>query len=834
MLLLAGLVLAIALVTVSVVVSTQVHTPARLADTQRPIALTDYEDFRANTREALSFLLGSVGITEPALHGELERLNDAGRLGVSGRDVRAFLVLNGSRERALCEEDPPYGSIGLDGIARRSDGLTGPAPCPDPGDADGILKDGRGTIVAVAVDAGIVGSRYRVQETMVVVQPRNIVYLRQLTNVTVGATVDDPPIATDFPDGRVHELKGARSNVPTIRGYAAVPHPVYSGEETGDASRAANWSVVVANPTGRSVVVDRIEVFTAGVILQRAVGPMEPQGWSIEEDEDPGDAVTRILNGDFQSDVDDGLEHWSWERTPQVGEVDPQLEVVEGDADGCAKLGATNACVRYRTRDDVERNASVELWQAFAAPPETARAELTFKYQTATDGTASNDLRVTVVDDAGTVVHSWRPSDDPGTPVDATDLTGWYEVTRDLGAKLVPEEEYEVHLNVTQELDPLLGNTVEATAWFDDVQVTFTPTTQKLVWEPFGADDPVTVPPNASRAFRTGVKVAEFLGSAETYDFQVSVRDGSGAGARWFNHTNPAYNTTRGPLQPTATVALDGDPGPGYEATWNRTSASGTTETWRLVVEESSNVVDLPRHELTVRLPLDWTFRDVDSEDCGSSACYQLAGTEELATGTRVRLQSTGSIPAGEERAVELTVTPPGVGRTTLYRAELRLSPTSATDHVWAAGDVVLTVAPDDVSKRTIDVVYVSEPVTQKVDVADIKALRLRLDLAASGHLPVKVQVFNATADDPANWTWRDLGVAGVDAQVSTLRYRLKHANATAMGILDAEGAKALNAGTPPRDGTAEPGQVALRVFTERQGAFRLHVDVAIFRIEYV
>lgn len=831
--LLAGLVLAMAIVTVSIVVTTSVQAPARIADAQRPVALNAWEDYRTNARDALSFLINSIGITDESLTDEIRRLSDARRLGVAGRDVDAYLAMNGSLERALCEEDPPYASAGLDGIARRADGLLS-GPCHHPDDRDGVIEDGAGDVIAVAVDVGIEDPAYSVVEPMVVVETKDIFYFRRFTNVTVGATVADGPRATDFHDDAFHVLEPARSNVPVVRGYAAIPHPQYTGSDLVAGSRVANWSVVVANPTDDPIRVDRIEVFTSEGIFTAAVGPESPPGWKVEGS-GTGPQET-IVNGGFEADPNgpDELDGWQWTRTAQAGDVDPQLDVVKNDADGCKKLGAGNACVRYRTRDDVDRTAQLDLHQEFESPPALAEATLRFKYQTASDTLASNALTVWVEDDGGNVVDTWTPTLDPGTPVDPLDLTGWYAVERDLTADLIPDQVYELHINVTQELDPdpLLALPVRATAWFDDVSLSFTRASQALVWD----GTPVDIGPNASVEFRTGARAAEFAGTPQALDFQVSVRDVATGSERWFNHTNPDYNTTRGPLQPTASVALNVSSGPAYEAGWARTSVGGRTETWQVVVEEASGFASLSTHELEVLLPTGWTLGAVESEDCGGGVpCYVPTAVEPLATGTRITLASQVPFLAGSEHHVNLTVTPPSVANQTLYKAALRLHPTGPTDDLWAAADPVLTVLPQAPSVHSIDAVYYSERVDQKVDADRIAALQLRLDLSASRHVPVRVQIWNTTNATANDWAWRDLGDAVADFQGTSLRVRLKDDNATSMGVTDEVGRLALLADTPPADGTLdEPGHVAIRLLTDEEDGFRLYVNVAQFRIEYV
>lgn len=315
MFLLAGLVLALSLITMAVLANQAIHRPARESTQGSQIALGTYGDFRSAVREAIRFHLTSFGITEEAFAEAFRDLGDRRRLGLAGRDVDPIVELNGTKETRLCGGSPAYGNASLEPIAAKQT-VDGNSECTNAANSDGILEDEDQDVVAAAVDVGLLGPRYAVEETMVVTAVQHRYILRDAVNTTIGADVRDSPTATDRSDGLVHRVRAPTPNVPAVAGYGSVPHSLYSGDLE---DRDATWSVAVANPSDDPLDVDRVAIVdvagqTPWSSADDAVDPLYPSsGWSIDRDTTGGQ--TLVWNGtddrtvpagqslDFRADV---------------------------------------------------------------------------------------------------------------------------------------------------------------------------------------------------------------------------------------------------------------------------------------------------------------------------------------------------------------------------------------------------------------------------------------------------------------------------------------------------------------------------------------------------
>lgn len=828
MFLLAGLVLALSLITVAVLSNQGVHHPARESTRGSQIALGTYGDLRSAVREAVRFHLTSFGITDEAFAERFRDLADRRRLGLSGRDVDPVVELNGTRETRLCGGSPPYGNASLEGIAERQT-VGGDDRCTNAANSDGILQDGDRNIVGAAVDVGLMGSRYSVRETMVVTAVQHRYILRDAVNTTIGGDVRDSPTATDRSDGLVHRVRAPTPNVPSIAGFASIPHSLHSGS---GGSREATWSVAVANPSGHRLDVDRIEI--GGAVGQApwsidddAIDPRYPsEGWSIERDET---VTVATDNPEFDDSLDPA---WDDDNRSVTGSE----YGIESDDPGCQDRFPGNRCLKLET--EVEQDGSdgddvvSYYWvnQSFVAPSLFDVAEFTFRYNMSADLTVTtSSLEVSIVDVADQVV--WDASL-------SMNSEGWQTRTDDVTADLVPGERYTLAVHAEQEVcdpDDTLGCLAtedhRAVTWVDSFFVNFTSISdQTLVWD--GADD-VAVPAGHGLNFTADVRTATWtdLDSGEAdLSFETGVRASTDGGASYDRYeladpTGPvldrAYDSLRGADKPTVSLRSE-------EGVVEMTSATRSNVT--VAVEEQSGLYAVPGHVLEVLVPADLTFAGLEGSGCADGVnCYNLTGRTEEPEGTRLTFLTSG-IEAGKQATVELALDPPGVRTPTVYRLPMELAPL-AGEVPNATADAVVTVEPRSSPPHTLEMIYYSEPVTESLDRDGLVGMAVGLEMSANQAMNVTLQVWNRSDGD--GWDWHTLrsGVVDYGGAGWSVGWRTD-GSAEALGILDGSGAD----GVPPLPtGEAPPeGAVAIRFLHGALDTYRLDVDLATWRVEHV
>lgn len=833
MFLLAGLVLALSLVALTVVTNQDVHSPARESTRPSQAALGTYDDFKAAVREAVRFHLTSVGITDDAFAQAFRELGDRRRLGLAGRDVDPIVRLNGTRESRLCGGSPPYGNASLAGIASVQS-VGDDSSCSNAANGDGILEDGRDNVVGAAVDVGLTGPRYRVEETIVVTAIQQRYFLRDAVNASIGAEVRDPAEATDRSDGVVHRVRAPRPNVAAVKGYASVPHSLHSGSEDAGADRNATWRVVVANPSGDRLDVDRVEIVDAAgeapwSTALDAVVPLHPAtGWGIEQDPT---VTPKIVNPEF----DDGLAGWD-DANRSVGEAGYG---VADDEPGCRDLRPDNRCLKLETEVEADGSdgGTVRSYyyanQSFVAPSDFDEARITYSYNMSADLTVDeNLLNVSLVDGSGRFAYGWESSS-------MTSL-GWATREEQITTDLVPGRRYTLSVHADQTVcdpdDSLDCGAVtdhRAVTWVDGIRVDFTRVgDQTLVWD--GTGD-VAVDPGTGVNFTALVRTAEWSdalsgGADLRFETRVRASDDGGATYGWYELSDPsvpdldrALDSHRGSTDPTVSLRLAG----GDVAVPSATPSNVT-----VVVEEGSDAASVPGHDLRILVPTDFGLVDHGSSGCaGGVPCYRLTGASSVARGTLLTFRSPATgFDAGRRAALNLTLDPPGVGTPTAYRLPMELDP-AAGDVPNATADGIVTVEPRSSSPHTLEMVYHSEPTTDRLDREAFVGMAVGVEMSANQAMNVTVQVWNHSRT--GRWAWRTLrsGVVGYAGVSWSMGWR-NVSSEEALGVMDEEGrslAPPLPDGSPPPEGT-----VAIRFLHDDLDSYRLDVDLAYWRAEHV
>lgn len=562
MFILAGLILALTLVTVTVVLAENRQSQARVIDAQQQAGLREYTDLRDSVRQSVRALLETPGMPDETLRDRLERLSDRRRLGFSDRDVNVFIRLNGTKERQLCEEDPRYASAGLERIAERKATVingTKTFACWTQVNSDGILHDEDDFVVGTALDIGMVDRRFSVWETVVVRGVRDVVFFRERTATTVGATVQDPARSTDFPDDVRHVLEPPRSNIVSLGAYAAVPDSIHTGT-LGD--RTVNWSAIVANPLDDSVTVDRVEILeTAGdPLFAQVVAEHHPtDGWDV------GASTTeQLTNGNLQ----DSSPTWAGWQVSSSGDHSTLDQA--NDEDGCKVLGASNLCMKFKTEVDsgaggASHSGNATLEQNFTTPSILGAAEVSFAFSKREDGALTNLATVRVVNrDTGLPAWTWTCDItcdvDPASSPNVEPITGdWYRFEDSIS--LASDGNYTFEMHADQNVPVPADGDNKAMIWYDNASVVITGGSSSLVWDASQGSSPVTVRHDNATDMRVKVRMSQFSGE-DTGSFRVAVRDINGT---WYNRTLPRYDTHRGPLKPTVSLQLNRTGGSTYE-----------------------------------------------------------------------------------------------------------------------------------------------------------------------------------------------------------------------------------------------------------------------------
>lgn len=824
MFLLAGLVLALALITVTVVVAEDTQSPARVTEAQRMVGSGEYRDFRDSVRSSVRFLLSTPGMPDEEFRSSVLRLSDHRRLGFSHRDVNMYIRFNGTRERQLCAESPSYGSAGLHGIAMPEKDPTlvkDPFRCSNGPNQDGILHDDEGFIVAAALDIGLVEPRFSVQETIVVIGGRSQHYFRQDNAHVVAADVRDGPRVTDFPDRSFHVVQPPRSNIATIGAFAAVPHTMYAGNLS---SRVVNWSAIVTNPSERNISVDRVEIRerNGNQSFGRIVHERWPSdGWSV------GSPTQTVLeNHDLQ---DRSPEFDGWINTTLGDTILEQAN----DQPGCKENhGAGNYCGKIYTEVDAGslgliKSGAAWINQTFHTPEGLSHTKITFRYKKTDKDALTNLAEVQITTPGGVPVWNWSC----GLLCDEGELLnkGWHQVERNV-TTLLPDTDYQLVMKGTQEVDQLTGSINEARIWYDDAWLNLTGASASLVWDADFGSSPVVIGPSNATDLRVRAEMAQHV-AAQNDSFDVAVHTSSG---KWFNRSVPGYRTWRDSLKPTVQMAWNHTTA-NYTARWYRNTTGGRTMSINVTVAEESGAFDIPPHYLDLIIPEGWLWEGFDGDYSKPSGLLAPPMFKEVDDGTRVRLERNTTTAAGSMAEVRINVTPPSVGTETLYRLRMQTRPIKVVtdlDYPQAIMDPVVRVDPVNRSAYPLDVGYYSEDLTAKYTREEIKAVEHGLKMRADRPVPVTVWLWNQSGS--TSWDWSPLRTGIVDSGGVDWTFRQMGIPAAEAGILNQSGADNLTLLRPPPFGSYQPGHAVLRITSDHVLPFRLHVNLVYHKVEYV